>query len=81
GVWTDAAHTASQRVIRVKSFSTAYFEIVRALPELEAVVRESGADSDVIVAGARVSVRMSGEGSETMTPTELRELVADFRGR
>ena len=78
GTWTDAAHTTSQRVIRVKAFSTAYFEMLRALPELEAVLREPG---DVLVAGERVSVRVGGDGAESFSAAELRDLVAGFRGQ
>lgn len=78
GTWTDAAHTTSQRVIRVKAFSTAYFEMLRALPELEAVLREAG---DVLVAGERVSVRVGGDGAESLSASELRDLVSGFRGQ
>jgi Ca-activated chloride channel family protein len=77
GVWTDAAHTTSKRMIRVQSFTAAYFELLRALPELELILRELG---EVIVAGERVSVRVGAEGSETLSADELRELVAGFRG-
>jgi hypothetical protein len=83
GVWTDAAHTAlasgttsTNRVIRVKSFTAAYFELLRALPELEPVLREL---TEVVVAGGRVSVRVGSEGTESISSSELAELVADFR--
>ena len=82
GVWTDAAHATSNqsggnRVIRVKSFTAAYFDLLRALPELEPVLRELG---EVIVAGGRMSVRVGSEGAESLSAAELRELVAGFRG-
>ena len=77
GVWTDAAPTTGQRVIRVKAFSAAYFEMLGALPELEPVLRELG---DVVVTGTRVSVRVGSEGIEQISTSELRELVAGFRG-
>jgi Ca-activated chloride channel family protein len=83
GVWTDAAHTtqsngttSTNRVIRVKSFTAAYFELLRALPELEPVLREL---TEVVVAGERVSVRVGSEGMESISRSELAELVADFR--
>ena len=81
GVWTDAAHTTSQRVIRVKAFSTVYFQILRGLPEVEAVVRAGGDATELLVAGARVSVRLGSDGAETMTPAQLSGMVADFRGQ
>jgi Ca-activated chloride channel family protein len=77
GVWTDAAHTSNQRIIRVKSFTAAYFELLRALPELEPVLREL---SEVVVAGERVSVRIGSEGADVLPSSELAELVASFRG-
>jgi Ca-activated chloride channel family protein len=77
GVWTDAAHTTEQRVIRVKAFSAAYFEVLGALPELEPVLRELG---EVVVAGTRLAVRVGSEGIEEISTSELRELVAGFRG-
>jgi len=80
GVWTDAAQT-TQRVIRVQAFSTAYFQLVRALPELEAVLRDGATGDEVLVAGARVSVQVGAEGPTSMTAAELRQLVADFRGQ
>ncbi len=77
GVWTDVAPTTGQRVIRVRAFSSAYFEVLNALPELEPVLRELG---EVVVAGTRVSVQVGGEGIEAISTSELRELVAGFRG-
>jgi Ca-activated chloride channel family protein len=81
GVWTDAAHGSTQssgnRVIRVKSFTAAYFDLLRVLPELEPVLREL---TDVVVAGERTSVRVGSEGTETLSAAELARLVADFRG-
>jgi Ca-activated chloride channel family protein len=80
-VWTDAAHTTSQRVIRVKAFSAAYFEVLRALPELEAVLREGASGDELLVAGARESVHVGSEGVEQLSPAELRDLVSGFRGQ
>ena len=72
------AHPTGLRVIRVKAFSAAYFEVLNALPEgLEPVLRELG---EVVVAGTRVAVRVGGEGIEAISTSELRELVAGFRG-
>jgi Ca-activated chloride channel family protein len=78
GVWTDAAHTNGQRMIRVKSFTAAYFDLLRALPELEPVLSEL---PEVVIAGERVSLRVGSEGAETLSASEVAELVAGFRGR
>jgi len=77
GVWTDAAHETSRGVTRVKAFSAAYFALLNALPELEPVLAEL---SDVVIAGAESSVRVGDEGIEEISTSELRELVAGFRG-
>jgi Ca-activated chloride channel family protein len=77
GVWTDVAHDTRKRVVRVETFSGAYFELLRVLPEIEPVLRELGT---VVIAGAELSVHVGDEGVEDMTNPELRELVAGFRG-
>ena len=76
GTWTDAAHTEEQIVISVKAFSTVYFELVAALPEIGAVVKEF---DDVLIAGATVSLRVTDEGIEELTDMTLSELVHRFR--
>jgi len=77
GVWTDVAHDARKRVVRIAAFSVAYFELLRSLPELEPVLREMGA---VVVAGEAVSLHVGDEGLEEISTSELRELVSRFRG-
>jgi Ca-activated chloride channel family protein len=77
GVWTDAAHQATQNVTRVKIFSTAYFAVLNALPELEPVLAEL---NNAVVAGADLGVQVGDEGIEEISTSELRRLVAGFRG-
>lgn len=77
GVWTDAAHATSRPVTRVKAFSTAYFVVLSALPELGPVLTEL---RNVVVAGAESSVRVGDEGIEEISTSELTRLVAGFRG-
>jgi Ca-activated chloride channel family protein len=77
GVWTDAAHARGLDVTRVKAFSAAYFAVLNALPELEPVLTEL---SSVVVAGAESSVGVGDEGIEEISTSELRTLVAGFRG-
>lgn len=77
GWWTDVAFAEGARLIEVAAFSQAYFELVRALPELEPVLRELGS---VVVAGSDLSLRFGPEGQERLTSAELAEVVADFRG-
>jgi Ca-activated chloride channel family protein len=77
GVWTEVAHDTRKHVVRVEAFSSAYFALLRALPEIEPVLRELGA---VVIAGAELSVHVGDEGVENISNSELRELVAGFRG-
>lgn len=77
GVWTDVALDESARLIEIEAFSTAYFDLIRSLPELGLVLREL---DEVVVAGARVAIRVGPEGRERMSAAELSEVVRGFRG-
>ena len=77
GVWTDIAHRDRHRVVAIEAFSRAYFQVLEAMPELRPVLSELGA---VVVAGAKLSLRVGGEGLGEMSTSELRELVEGFRG-
>ena len=76
GVWEDAAHMPEQRLVRVKLFSAAYFDLLQQLPELEPYARALPA---LLIAGGGVSIRFGEDGTETLTAAELRRLAADFR--
>src|SRR3989454_1003457 len=76
-VWTDIAHGDSLRVVRVGAFSEAYFELLRALPEL---VQPATLEPAVLVAGRRVSIKIEAGGKTTWTDGELERLVWGFRG-
>jgi Ca-activated chloride channel family protein len=78
GAWTDDAHGPSREVVRVKAWSPAYFELVRALPEIVPALQ---AGEDVLVAGRRVSVRVGGSGLEGWEAGALARLVRNFRGQ
>jgi len=74
--WTDLRHERSRPVVTVEAFSDAYFELLRALPELGlAAVLEPA----VLVAGRRVSVKIGMEGKTAWNEGELDALVRDFR--
>jgi Ca-activated chloride channel family protein len=78
GVWEDVLHQTGKRVVEVRAYSAAYFELLRALPELKGYVSEL---PQVLVAGAGVSVRVHAErGQERLTAEALAKLVRDFRG-
>jgi hypothetical protein len=78
GVWEDVLHQGSARVLEVKAYSAAYFELLRALPELKQYAAEL---PQLLVAGARASVRITSEGGqERLAADALARLVRDFRG-
>jgi Ca-activated chloride channel homolog len=77
-VWVDMRHTGSARVVTIEPYSTAYFALLRELPELGLVLRE--VDS-VLIAGERVSLRVQAGGMTTVSAAELRRMVTEFRGR
>jgi len=78
-VWTDAAHQDSLRVVEVAPFSEAYFQLVRALPEL-APYLGLGTGGDVVIAGRRTSIRITAAGVGTWRAGHLDAVVRGFRG-
>src|SRR5213083_970709 len=75
-VWTDLRHGDSLRVVTVAPFSDAYFALLRALPEL---VQPAALAPAVLVAGARVSIKIQEGGKTAWSPGELEGLVREFR--
>lgn len=80
GAWTDAAHREGRPVVRVRLYGRAYFDLLRALPELRAVVTGTEGSETWIVAGEETSLRLGGEGVDALPPEELAEIVRAFRG-
>ena len=79
GVWEDVLHRREQPTVEVRAFSSAYFELLRALPEL---VPFASALSDVTVAGAELSLRIRTDaGAERLTSAELERAATGFRGK
>lgn len=76
-LWTDLRHSDSLRVVTVAPYSTAYFELLRALPEL---VGPAGLGR-VVIAGERVAVRLDPGGRSAWTGRDLERLQREFRGR
>ena len=78
GVWTDALHSAGREVVKVKPYGKAYFELVRALPEIVPALQ---AGDQVIVAGRRVSIQFAAGGLERWDAGALARVVRNFRGQ
>jgi len=77
GVWTDAAHQASFRTYDVAPFSEAYFQLVRALPEIAPFLKVG---DTVLVAGRRASIKLISGGVSTWQAGELQAAVRAYRG-
>jgi Ca-activated chloride channel family protein len=76
GVWTDEAHAEDQTLFEVKAFSAVYFQLVAALPEIGAVLKQF---EQVVIAGATMSLRITDAGIEELTDEALEQLVRRFR--
>jgi len=74
--WTDTHHGDSLRVVSVAPYSTAYFALLRALPEL---VQPAGLAPAVVVAGRRVSVKIGPDGVTDLGAGEIQGIVREFR--
>jgi len=77
GVWTDASQRDSLKVVEVAPYSDAYFALVHALPEIAPYL---GVGEQVLVAGRRASVKITGTGLAAWQPGRLEALVRAFRG-
>ncbi len=71
----DADHDL--RVVAVKPFSEAYFDLLRAAPELKPVF---AAFEQVMMGGVRANVALAADGAERLSAREIEKLVRDFRG-
>jgi hypothetical protein len=77
GVWTDATHQASLRLYEVAAYSDAYFELVRALPEIAPYLKMG---DSVLVSGRRASIKITAGGMTTWRAGELDAAVRAYRG-
>ena len=68
---------ASLQVTEVAPYSQAYFQLVRALPE---IAQALSVGDEVLVAGRRASIKVTSAGAATWRPGQLQSLVRAFRG-
>jgi Ca-activated chloride channel homolog len=68
GVWTDTRYVATMRTIKVKAYSTAYFDL---LGKLESLRAPFALGDRVIVAGKSVAIEVAADGKETLGADEL----------
>jgi Ca-activated chloride channel family protein len=77
GIWTDLGADEALWAVRVKAFSPAWFDLIEAIPELEAILRDN---TSVVVAGAELNLHVGDEGVEEIATADLLEVVHGFRG-
>jgi Ca-activated chloride channel family protein len=76
GVWKESGLKQNVQVITVEPFSNAYFAVLRALPELEAVWKTLPKS---ITSGKRVHIAVGNGGRKDVSQQELTQLVQKFR--
>ena len=77
GVWVDRTHAPDAHTADVMAFSPAYFELLRALPGLEVWLSQF---SNVVVAGEKLSLRITEDGDATLSARQIQRIARDFRG-
>ena len=71
GKWTDQRKADSLRLVKIKSFSEAYFKLMETIPELKEVF---ALGDKVIVSGRDVRIEIGESGMETLNDTELKRI-------
>ena len=76
GVWTDLKKKTASRTVKVKAYSAAYFDLLKAVPELAQwfVVGEK-----VRVEGRAVTIELTDDGVSTLDAAALASLVKDWQ--
>lgn len=76
GIWTDGRAKGSNREVTVKTYSKAYFDLLKQIPEL---AKLAGVGEQVTVVGRGVVVNIrSGTGSELLTEPELKRIATEW---
>jgi Ca-activated chloride channel family protein len=78
GVWTDLAHGDSLKVTTIAPFSRAWFDLLEARPGLRTSL---AAGSPLLLAGARVSLKIADGGTAEWAPGALTRFLQEFEGR
>lgn len=71
GVWVDVRRADSIKVVKVRSFSSAYFRLAELIPELREVFTLG---ERVLVAGRDVAIEVAPDGAESLNESELRSI-------
>jgi hypothetical protein len=71
-IWFDNEYQSGQKVVKVRALSEAYFQLLRARPELN---RYATVGDEVVLNMGKVAVQFGKEGKETLSSSELNEIV------
>ncbi len=74
-VWVDSRWRDGMRIVRVKPYSTAYFALLDAVPELKFGFAVGDA---VRVAGRAVAIEVAGDGVEKLSDAEVASVRSDW---
>lgn len=75
GIWTDTHYVPAMRTVRVKAYSSLYFELTKRLGDLaDALVL----GERVTVAGRNVAIAVGPTGEEAMSETALKDLEREW---
>jgi Ca-activated chloride channel family protein len=75
-VWTDLGIRSKMAPVEIEPFSNAYFAVLRALPELEAVWKVL---PNSVTGGNRIAIAVKAGGRKQLSAVELQDLVRRFR--
>jgi hypothetical protein len=71
GKWTDTRRAETLRLVKIKSFSEAYFKLMELIPDLKEVF---ALGDKVIVSGRDVRIEIGESGTETLNDAELKRI-------
>ncbi len=77
GVWIDNVHADTVGVVDVELYSSTYFALVQALPELKQWLTEL---EHVVIGGANTSIRFVSDATPPLGARAMDRLVSEFRG-
>jgi Ca-activated chloride channel family protein len=72
GVWIDAGYKGSEKVVKVKYLSEAWFSIVRLHPEMREAL--SVGDKAIVVTGRGKAIVISDDGAAKLTDAEIKAI-------
>jgi Ca-activated chloride channel homolog len=71
GRWTDASFKEGTKIVKIKPYTSAYFAVLDAMPELRAAF---AVGDKVLVTGKRIAIEITPDGADTLGAAELRSL-------